>query len=231
MSDTVRTASQAPGSAAQTRTPMGTGIRPAGLVPERRRRLRAHGNIANETDKRRSWLIRFAAMERSVAELVGETDVETLSAAQVVDTVLEAPPSERRPRLLVPEGGDRPPRPAPRARAQRTGLRSRHPCPLPGDLRRLARDRAALRHRRRGLRGPVPRTPGGDPRRRAVGDESRPVLLDPEARPARARALGARGMDHRRPPRSVGDARGDAEARLGRAPRALEGEPARRLDG
>ena len=29
-------------------------------------------------------------MERSVAELVGETDVETLSAAQVVDTVLEA---------------------------------------------------------------------------------------------------------------------------------------------
>ncbi len=33
-------------------------------------------------------LVRFAAMERSVTDLVGETDVETLSAAQVVETVL-----------------------------------------------------------------------------------------------------------------------------------------------
>src|SRR5512132_3224470 len=34
-------------------------------------------------------LIPFAAMERSVAELVGETDVEGLTAGQVVDAVLE----------------------------------------------------------------------------------------------------------------------------------------------
>ena len=34
-------------------------------------------------------LVRFAAMERSVVDLVGETDVEALSAAQVVETVLE----------------------------------------------------------------------------------------------------------------------------------------------
>ena len=35
-------------------------------------------------------LVPFAVVERSVAELVGETDVETLSAEQVVETILEA---------------------------------------------------------------------------------------------------------------------------------------------
>ena len=35
-------------------------------------------------------LVPFAVVERSVAELVGETDVEALSAEQVVETILEA---------------------------------------------------------------------------------------------------------------------------------------------
>ena len=47
---------------------------------------------------------------------------------------------------------------------------------------------------------------------------------------AGARARRARLLDHRRPPRPVADARGRAEARLGRRARALEGEPARRLE-
>src|SRR6476659_11462864 len=35
-------------------------------------------------------LVPFAVVERSVAELVGETDVEALTAEQVVETILEA---------------------------------------------------------------------------------------------------------------------------------------------
>ncbi len=45
------------------------------------------------------------------------------------------------------------------------------------------------------------------------------------------RALGEpRRLDHRHPPRPVADARERAEARLGRGSRAVEGEPARRLE-
>ena len=65
-------------------------------------------------------------------------------------------PGAGRARLLLPEGGDRPARPALRARAERSRLRDRHAPPLPGDLRALARGRAALRHEGRGVRGAQP---------------------------------------------------------------------------
>ncbi len=71
------------------------------------------------------------------------------------------------------------------ARPGRARLRARHPRPLPRDLRRLARGRAALRHRGRGLRGPVARPPGRAPRRGALGAQARPLLRDPQGRAAR----------------------------------------------
>ena len=88
----------------------------------------------------------------------------------------------------------------------------------------LARGRAALRHDDRGLR-----------RRRPVEDglwETKPDLYLAIAKvaPLVTRARRPRRLDHRHPPRPVADARERAEARLGRAARALEGEPARRLD-
>ena len=67
-------------------------------------------------------------------------------------------------------------------------------------------------------------------RGRALGEESRPLPRDREARAAQPRAARPRRLDHRHPPRPVADARRRAEARLGLPARALEGEPARRLD-
>ena len=139
-------------------------------------------------------------------------------------------PSEALARVLVPEGGVGAARHAARDRARRPRVRARHPRPLPRDLRRLAAGRAALRDPGRGVRGPVARAPGRDPRRRAVGVEPVALLRDPQGRPARPRARGPRRLDHRHAPRAVPDPRGRAEARLGRAPRALAGESARRLD-
>ena len=48
--------------------------------------------------------------------------------------------------------------------------------------------------------------------------------------PLEPRAARPRLLDHRHPPRPVADARERAEARLGRGARAVEGEPARRLE-
>ena len=67
-------------------------------------------------------------------------------------------------------------------------------------------------------------------RGRAVGDEARPLPRDREGRAAEPGAARPRLLDHRRPPRPVADARERAEARLGRGARAVEGEPARRLE-
>ena len=58
--------------------------------------------------------------------------------------------------MLLPEGGDRAARPAVRARAEGARLRDRHALPLPGDVRALARGRAALRHEGRGVRRAEP---------------------------------------------------------------------------
>ena len=176
-------------------------------------------------------LVPFAVVERSVTELVGETDIEALSAERVVETILEAlHPNlslacsfQKEESVLLDMLLER--------RADRARVRARHARALPRDLRRLAAGRAALRDRGRGVRGPVPRPSGGDPRRGAVGAEPRSLLLDPQGRAARHRARRPRRLDHRRAPRPVADARGRAEARLGRAPRALEGESARGLDG
>ena len=62
-----------------------------------------------------------------------------------------------------------------------------------------------------------------------VEEQSDALLLDPQGRAARARALRPRRLDHRPAPRPVADARRRAEGRLGRGPRAVEGEPAGRL--
>ena len=51
-----------------------------------------------------------------------------------------------------------------------------------------------------------------------------------QGRAARPGARRSRLLDHRHPPRPVADARERAEARLGRGARAVEGEPARRLE-
>ena len=51
-----------------------------------------------------------------------------------------------------------------------------------------------------------------------------------QGRAARPCARRPRRLDHRHPPRPVADARERAEARLGRGARAVEGEPARRLE-
>ena len=67
-------------------------------------------------------------------------------------------------------------------------------------------------------------------RRPAVGARARPLLRPAQGPPARARARGRRRLDLRRPARPVAEPRRHGQARLGRAPRALEGEPAGRLD-
>ena len=139
-----------------------------------------------------------------------------------------AVPGPRRARLLVPEGGDGPARHAVRARAEGARLRDRHAPSLPGDVRVLARGRAAVRHDDRGLRGPVAESSDhGERSGRAKPDL---YLAIAKVAPLVTRARRSRRVDHRHPPRPVADARGRAQARLGRAARALEGEPARRLD-
>ena len=49
--------------------------------------------MANSMHKPCSWVVPFAPMERSVQELVGETDVESLSAGDVLDAALERLPA------------------------------------------------------------------------------------------------------------------------------------------
>ena len=115
-------------------------------------------------------------------------------------------------------------------RAEGARLRDRHALPLPGDVRALARGRAALRHEGRGVRRPERRAARREARRGALGAQARPLSRD-RARSSRSSARSAAStLDHRRPPRPVADARQRAEARLGRGARALEGEPARRLE-
>ena len=157
-------------------------------------------------------------------------DVEALTPEQVLALAARAVPGQGRARLLVPEGGDGPARHAVRARAEGARLRDRHALSLPGDLCVLARGRAALRHLDRRLRRPVAGGARGDPRRAALGAQARPLPRGREGRTARHGARRPRRVDHRHPPRPVADARGRAEARLGRAARAVEGESARRLD-
>ena len=115
-------------------------------------------------------------------------------------------------------------------RAEGARLRDRHPLPLPGDVRALARGRAALRHEDRGVRGPERRGADGDSRREALGAQARPLPRGRQGRAAGPRARRPRLLDHRHPPRPVADTRERAEARLGRRARAVEGEPARRLE-
>ena len=78
--------------------------------------------------------------------------------------------------------------------------------------------------------GPSRRGAHGDPRREALGAQARPLPRGRQGRAAGPRARRPRLLDHRHPPRPVADARERAEARLGRRARALEGEPARRLE-
>ena len=91
--------------------------------------------------------------------------------------------------------------------------------------------REALRHPGRGLRGPVARPAGSNPRRRAVGVQPVALLRDPQGRrrsarrsPASTAGSPACAASSRRPARSA------PKLGLGRAPRALAGEPARGLD-
>src|SRR5215218_10045330 len=125
-------------------------------------------------------------------------------------------------RRLVAEGDRGADRPGARARAGGAHLHARHRRAVRGDLRDLARGRAALRHRRRVL----PRRLGP----RAVGDRARPLLLPAQGGAAAARARGRRLLDLRRPARPVARPRADRGARLGRAPRAVEGQPARHVE-
>ena len=78
--------------------------------------------------------------------------------------------------------------------------------------------------------GPSAEELDGDPRREALGAQARPLPRGRQGRAAGPRARRPRLLDHRRPPRPVADARERAEARLGRRARAVEGEPARRLE-
>ena len=112
-------------------------------------------------------------------------DVEALTPEQILALAARAVPRARRARVLVPEGGDGPPRHAVRARAEGARLRDRHAPSLPRDVRVLARGRAAIRHDDRGLRGPVAGGARGDARRAALGDEARPLPRDREGRAAR----------------------------------------------
>ena len=132
--------------------------------------------------------------------------------------------------MLLPEGRERAARHALRHRAEGARLRDRHALPLPGDVRALARGRAALRHEGRGVRRPERRAARREARRGALAEQARPLSLDRQGRAARPGARRPRRLDHRRPPRPVADARQRPEARLGHLTRALEGESARRLE-
>ena len=80
-------------------------------------------------------------------------DVETWTAGARRRVRARAVPGPRRARVLVPEGGDRPPRHALRGRAEGARLRDRHAPSLPRDVRALAGDRGALRHDDRDFAG------------------------------------------------------------------------------
>ena len=79
--------------------------------------------------------------------------------------------------------------------------------------------------------GPSLGRQAADPRRGALGAGTRHSAARSARSPRSARrSRGLDGLDHGHPARPVADARRDAEDRLGRAPRALEGGAARRLD-
>ena len=59
----------------------------------------------------------------------------------------------------------------------------------------------------------------------ALGAQARPLPRRRQGRAARPRARRPRLLDHRRPPRPVADARGHAEARLGRAHELWKANP------
>ena len=141
------------------------------------------------------------------------------------------PAPERGARLLVPEGGERPARHAARlaSRDARVFALDTHVLfPETYDVWRAGR--AALRHRGRGLPGAVARPAG-----RSHGDalwERNPTLCCAirKVGPLATGARRSRRLDHGHAPRAVRHACRRAEARLGRSARAVEGEPARRLD-
>src|SRR6185437_2600648 len=111
-----------------------------------------------------------------------------------------------------------------RAGAERAGVRDRHRLPVPGDGDALARGRAPLRHE-----GPdvLPHFDRG----RSLGEKPGSLPRDREDRAAQSCAARSRLLDHGNPARPVSDPSRRAEARLGRAARALEGQPAGGLDG
>ena len=102
--------------------------------------------------------------------------------------------------------------------------------PVPGDLRHLEAGRGPLRDRGPGLPGAEHRAAGRAARRQAVGARSRRLLRDPQGRPPQPRARGHGRVDLRPAARPVAVAREHAQAGVGRQARAVEGEPARRLE-
>ena len=170
-------------------------------------------------------------MERSIAELVGETDVEALTAEQVVETVLEtlhpevalACSFQKEESVLVDMILERQPK------ARIFALDTHVLFPETYTVWRAIEQRY-------GIRIEVFEGPSLGRQAAIHGDalwERNPDLCCSIRKigPLGSRALGAPGMDHRRPARPGPEPRDDAEARLGRAPRDLEGEPARRLVG
>ena len=170
------------------------------------------------------------AMDRDVAELVGETDVESLDAQRVIATMLEALNPEvalacsfqKEESVLLDMLLEHEPK------ARVFALDTHYLFPETYELWREIEQRYGIRSR--GVRGPVARAPGRDARRRALGAQPRPLLAIRKVGRS-ARALG--GLDGwiTGVRRDQSPTRADAP-KLGwddRA-RALEGEPARRLD-
>ena len=151
-------------------------------------------------------------------------------AQEILRAAARGLPRPRLARLLVPEGGGGPARHAARARpGRRASSRSTPTCSSRRPTRSGARSSAATGSRSRSTRARRSR------RQAAVHGEAlwerEPGLCCAirKVAPLGARARRPRRLDHRPAPRPVADARGRAEARLGRRPRALEGKPARRL--
>ena len=120
-----------------------------------------------------------------------ELDYEAMPAEEILGDVPRGLPGPRLARLLLPEGGVGAARHAARARPEGARLRARHARALPGDLRRLARGRAALRHAGRGL--PGARRSAGRPRRTATS--SGRATRRSAARSARSSRSAARSPD------------------------------------
>ena len=114
--------------------------------------------------------------------------VEAMSAEEILALVLARVPGHGLARLLLPEGGDGAARHALRARAEGARLRDRHALPLPGDVRALARGRAALRHEGRGVRGAEPE---GSPRARESSGSASPTSTSRSRRSSRSTARSA----------------------------------------